>query len=107
MTDIRVTEQDGVARVVFDCAGEKVNKFSAAVMHELRQVLDDLAAKPLKAAVFLSAKPDVFIAGADIKEILGIRSVADAKSKALAPKSKHSRGSSGSSTTCLVSPWLA
>ncbi|MBA3708023.1 MAG: enoyl-CoA hydratase/isomerase family protein [Planctomycetes bacterium] len=74
---------DGIARIVFDLPNEKVNKFSALVMTELGEILDALARRSdVKAAVFTSAKSDVFIAGADIKELQAITIRADAFAKA-------------------------
>jgi 3-hydroxyacyl-CoA dehydrogenase/enoyl-CoA hydratase/3-hydroxybutyryl-CoA epimerase len=63
-------EPDGLALLVFDTPGEKVNKFSTPVMKELERVLDGLANRSdVKALLLLSAKPGVFIAGADVNEI--------------------------------------
>jgi 3-hydroxyacyl-CoA dehydrogenase / enoyl-CoA hydratase / 3-hydroxybutyryl-CoA epimerase len=63
-------EPDGLAVLVFDTPGEKVNKFSTAVMREFERAIDGLAARSdVKALVLLSAKPGIFIAGADVNEI--------------------------------------
>ena len=62
-------EPDGLAVLTFDLPGEKVNKYSASVVKELDGLLDRLAAsKEVKALVLFSGKPDIFIAGADVKE---------------------------------------
>ncbi len=83
MNAFTTTVLDGIAQVVFDLPGEKVNKFSALVMGELDQVLDGLHARSdLKAVVFLSGKPGMFIAGADIKELQAISNRVDAQAKA-------------------------
>ena len=83
MIAFTTTFTDGIARVVFDLQGEKVNKFSAVVMAELGQVLDELHARTdLKAVLFTSGKPGIFIAGAEIKEIQGIANRVDAQAKA-------------------------
>ncbi len=80
-----VTITDGIARVVLDLPYEKVNKFSAEVMAELGTVLDDLSKeKDLKAIVFSSGKPGMFIAGADIKELQAITSRNEAETKGAA-----------------------
>jgi len=64
---------DGIAVLTFDLPGEKVNKLTTAVMTELDQVLEELAADhAIKALVIRSGKPDIFIAGADIAEIRDI-----------------------------------
>ncbi|HEX7528699.1 MAG TPA: 3-hydroxyacyl-CoA dehydrogenase NAD-binding domain-containing protein [Thermoanaerobaculia bacterium] len=71
LSPFRLTvEPDGLAVLVFDTPGEKVNKYSTPVMREFESVVDGLAArKDVKALLFLSAKPGVFIAGADVNEI--------------------------------------
>ena len=63
-------EGDGLAVLVFDTPGEKVNKFSTSVMKEFDRVLESLGARTdVKALLLLSAKPGIFIAGADVNEI--------------------------------------
>ena len=71
LSPFRLTvEPDGLALLVFDTPGEKVNKFSTPVMREFERVIDGLAARSdVKALLLLSAKPGVFIAGADVNEI--------------------------------------
>jgi 3-hydroxyacyl-CoA dehydrogenase/enoyl-CoA hydratase/3-hydroxybutyryl-CoA epimerase len=63
-------ESDGLALLLFDTPGEKVNKYSTPVMQELDALLDSLAKRTdIKALVLHSIKPDIFIAGADVNEI--------------------------------------
>jgi 3-hydroxyacyl-CoA dehydrogenase/enoyl-CoA hydratase/3-hydroxybutyryl-CoA epimerase len=71
LSPFRLTiEPDGLALLVFDTPSEKVNKLSMPVMKELERVLDGLANRSdVKALLLLSAKPGVFIAGADVNEI--------------------------------------
>ncbi len=72
-----------VATLTFDCKDEKVNKLSTGVLQELSQTLDAIAAEStLDILIINSAKPDVFIAGADINEIRDIQDAADGESKA-------------------------
>lgn len=60
-------DSHGVARLVFDLPGEKVNKFTVEVMEELEQVLDTLHNnKSVKLLVITSGKDEVFVAGADL-----------------------------------------
>lgn len=81
---IRV-DQDWVAWLTFDLAGEKVNKFTSAVMAQLDRCLDQLAADTsIRALVVVSGKRDGFIAGADISELAAIQNKADAQEKAQA-----------------------
>ena len=65
---------EGVALITFDLPGESVNKLSAAVKDEFLATFErqegDAA---VRAMVFVSGKPDTFIAGADIEEFLQLR----------------------------------
>ena len=66
-----VLEDDGLAVVTFDLPGEKVNKFSRAVIRELGELLLRLSREPrIRALLIRSGKPGVFIAGADIQEFV-------------------------------------
>jgi 3-hydroxyacyl-CoA dehydrogenase/enoyl-CoA hydratase/3-hydroxybutyryl-CoA epimerase len=76
------TDVSGIAHLVMDLPGEKVNKLSEASMAELNLLLDvDLADPDIKALIISSSKPGVFIAGADINEIDRVESDADALEK--------------------------
>src|SRR5438067_1048241 len=63
-------ERDGdLATIWFDLPGEKVNKFSTAVMSEFAAVVDELEHdRDLKRVIIASGKPSIFIAGADVTE---------------------------------------
>jgi 3-hydroxyacyl-CoA dehydrogenase/enoyl-CoA hydratase/3-hydroxybutyryl-CoA epimerase len=80
-----------VAVVTFDVPGAKVNMLSAAVMADIARALDALEDRVPSAAVFRSAKPDVFIAGADLSELRGIGTPADAREKAHAGQALFDR----------------
>ncbi len=85
---------EGVARVVFDMPKEKVNKFAAPVMLELGELIDVLMRRhDITVLQFTSAKPDIFIAGADIKELKKITIAADAQAKARAGQQLFQRWS--------------
>ncbi len=58
-----------IAILTFDLPGEKVNKLSTPVMGELKAHIEKLKTSSYKMVVFKSAKPKIFIAGADIEEI--------------------------------------
>lgn len=61
-------DKEGIANIVFDLPGEKVNKLSIATMKELDGLLDEVAAnKEIKVLTISSGKPDIFIAGADLR----------------------------------------
>ncbi|HEX6179255.1 MAG TPA: 3-hydroxyacyl-CoA dehydrogenase NAD-binding domain-containing protein [Thermoanaerobaculia bacterium] len=65
----RIERQDDLAIIWFDLPGEKVNKFSSSVMQEFSGVVDQMAAsKDIKKLIVASAKPNIFIAGADVSE---------------------------------------
>ena len=65
---------DGLAVLTFDLPGEKVNKFSREVFVELSEWLVRLSQDPrVRALLVVSDKPDVFIAGADIKEFTQVK----------------------------------
>ena len=66
-------QPDGLGVVTFDLPGEKVNKFSREVFTELSELLVRMSREPrLRGLVFRSGKPDVFIAGADVKEFVAL-----------------------------------
>ncbi|MGH9368409.1 MAG: 3-hydroxyacyl-CoA dehydrogenase NAD-binding domain-containing protein [Thermoanaerobaculia bacterium] len=63
----------GLGTVTFDLPGEKVNKFSREVFTELAELLVRVSREPrLRGLLLRSGKPDVFVAGADIKEFAQI-----------------------------------
>ncbi|HEV8411891.1 MAG TPA: fatty acid oxidation complex subunit alpha FadJ, partial [Gemmatimonadaceae bacterium] len=77
---LTVEVQDGIAIITIDLPDEPVNKFSAAVIAEFDEVLTQFETmQGVKAAVLISGKPDVFIAGADIDAFLEFKSAADAE----------------------------
>ncbi|MCC2679306.1 MAG: fatty oxidation complex, alpha subunit [Pseudobdellovibrio sp.] len=58
-----------VAVLTFDLPGEKVNKLSTPVMSEFKAHIEKLKTSQYRMVVIKSAKPKIFIAGADIEEI--------------------------------------
>ena len=71
--DLKVAD-DGLAVLTFDLPGEKVNKFSTDVIGELGEMLVRLAREArIRGLLVRSGKPDVFIAGADVKEFTRVR----------------------------------
>lgn len=63
-------ETDGDLAVIwFDLPGEKVNKFSSDVMIEFSGVVDQMEKNTaVRKIIVASAKPSIFIAGADVSE---------------------------------------
>ncbi|HYV96602.1 MAG TPA: fatty acid oxidation complex subunit alpha FadJ [Gemmatimonadaceae bacterium] len=71
---LRIEIADGVALVTFDLPGEPVNKFTRDVITEFTEMLDRFDRdESIGAAVLVSGKADVWIAGADIEEFLAFR----------------------------------
>jgi len=66
-------DADRIAWLECDTPGTSTNVLSAAVLHDLDVQLKDIAAKRPAGVVIRSAKASGFIAGADIKEFLKIR----------------------------------
>ncbi|MBA3815331.1 MAG: enoyl-CoA hydratase/isomerase family protein [Parachlamydiaceae bacterium] len=61
-------DKEGIANIIFDLPGEKINKLSMETMKEFDEMLDQVAAnKEIKALIISSGKPDIFIAGADLR----------------------------------------
>jgi len=77
---LRVERRDGgIAIVWIDVPGEEVNLLKRGFDQELNRVLDALEAAPgLAAVVLASAKPDSFIAGADVHVIRELESAEEA-----------------------------
>jgi 3-hydroxyacyl-CoA dehydrogenase / enoyl-CoA hydratase / 3-hydroxybutyryl-CoA epimerase len=69
MNAIQLSEKNGICTLTFDLPNEKVNKLSTPVMMELKNHLEKIKTSNYKFVVFKSAKPKIFIAGADIEEI--------------------------------------
>jgi 3-hydroxyacyl-CoA dehydrogenase / enoyl-CoA hydratase / 3-hydroxybutyryl-CoA epimerase len=66
------TDGDGVAWLSLDKAGASANSLSRDVMEQLTAMLEQIERAPPKALIVTSAKRG-FIAGADIKEFVGIQ----------------------------------
>ncbi len=80
MNALSLTVSDGIAIITIDLPNEPVNKFSASVIAEFDAMLTQIEGNgAVKAAVLISGKPDVFIAGADIDAFLEFKSAADAE----------------------------
>lgn len=69
LTHLRLDiDDDGVATVLMDRAGERMNTLGPEVLADVEAVADHLAANDdVVAVVWGSAKPDNFLAGADIR----------------------------------------
>jgi 3-hydroxyacyl-CoA dehydrogenase / enoyl-CoA hydratase / 3-hydroxybutyryl-CoA epimerase len=73
-SSIRVIDKGPVALVELDEQGSKVNKWSFSMVKHFAQILEELKISSYQAVVFISRKPHIFVAGADIDEIRQITS---------------------------------
>ena len=81
---VRLETHDGFGVVTLDTPDSKVNILSAAAIAEIDAILRQVQNSPLKALFFRSAKPRIFIAGADIREIESISSAQEGEAKSRA-----------------------
>ncbi len=71
----RERDASGVVVLTLDVPGEKVNTLGRSMLEEFQALLTEAESdRTLKAMVIRSGKPDNFIAGADIKDFLAIKS---------------------------------
>jgi 3-hydroxyacyl-CoA dehydrogenase/enoyl-CoA hydratase/3-hydroxybutyryl-CoA epimerase len=71
---------DGIGVLTLDLPGESVNTLSVALAEEFYQALAQLERdEGARGAVLISGKPDSFIAGADVEQLLAARTAADAE----------------------------
>lgn len=79
---------DNIGVIVIDVPNEKMNTLKAAFIPQIREVINQARQHPtLAGLVFISGKPDSFIAGADISMIDACRSADDARK--LAEQGQH------------------
>ncbi|GAA5481669.1 FAD-dependent oxidoreductase [Haloferula sargassicola] len=68
--NISLTSTHGIATLLFDREGSSANIFDRATLEELSTQLEQIAAdNSLKGLLLRSAKPSIFIAGADLKTL--------------------------------------
>jgi 3-hydroxyacyl-CoA dehydrogenase/enoyl-CoA hydratase/3-hydroxybutyryl-CoA epimerase len=65
------TDEDGIAVVRFDRPGSSANVLDIGTLRTLGEILAEVDQQSLRGIIFESAKPAVFIAGADLKELAG------------------------------------
>jgi 3-hydroxyacyl-CoA dehydrogenase / enoyl-CoA hydratase / 3-hydroxybutyryl-CoA epimerase len=70
LMNITLTFANTTAFLVFDRKGSAANLLDSATLAELSERLDELVSEPHVTGLLIrSAKPDIFIAGADLKEL--------------------------------------
>lgn len=66
--------ENGIARITFDQPGSRANTLNQSVQTEFEDILTQLEATPnLRGVILCSAKPGMFIAGADLKELVSVK----------------------------------
>jgi 3-hydroxyacyl-CoA dehydrogenase/enoyl-CoA hydratase/3-hydroxybutyryl-CoA epimerase len=77
---LTVEVRDNIALITFDTPGSPVNTFAPSARAEFIEILERLEKdSSIKAAVLFSGKPDVWIAGADVEELMSLPTAADAE----------------------------
>ncbi len=74
---LKITPKDDVALIEWDHIGESANKMSTPIMTRLKELLEEINQSNYKAAVIISRKKKIFIAGADINEIKSLKTKDD------------------------------
>ncbi len=70
MKNLNLNIENEIATITFDLVKQKVNKLSFEVLEELNTLLNEIKNdSSIKALILQSAKKNIFVAGADIKEI--------------------------------------
>ena len=85
MTAMLTTQRrdDGVLVVALDVPGEKLNVLSLGLLDEFSTLLLSIEKDvTIKGVVMVSGKPEGFIAGADIKQFVGVSTAAEAEALA-------------------------
>src|SRR5690606_3788460 len=73
------TDHEGVCALIFDAEGETVNTLRAEFAQEFTEAFNVIEAdESIRAVVLLSAKPDNFVAGADISMLAKVTSAHEA-----------------------------
>lgn len=74
---------DNIAVITIDVPGEKMNTLKSTFVGDIRRVLKQITDnKQLQGAIFISGKPDNFIAGADIQMIDNCKTASEAEALA-------------------------
>src|SRR6516165_5106122 len=74
-------DEDGIAWLLFDKSGARVNTLSEAVLMEFQGVLDTIERDLPKGLVLRSAKSDGFIAGADVGAFRGMKDAGEVETQ--------------------------
>lgn len=82
---LSLSTTDGIAIVTIDVPGEPVNVLGSAMIGRLEDLLEQIRGDAgLRAVVLISGKADNFVAGADIQELIRIRTAQEVEALASA-----------------------
>jgi 3-hydroxyacyl-CoA dehydrogenase/enoyl-CoA hydratase/3-hydroxybutyryl-CoA epimerase len=71
--------EDGVGVIRIDVPGESLNTLRGRFAEELAEIVAEIASAPeIRAVVIASGKPDNFVAGADVKQLLAVKTANEA-----------------------------
>jgi len=73
------TDAQGICWLTIDCKDASANTLGSAVLHEFARVLSELELQSPKGLVIKSGKTSGFIAGANVKEFIQMKSAAEAE----------------------------
>ncbi len=75
-----VREETGIGVITFDVVGETMNTWTDDAFSGFEQVMQELeTAKGIRGVVFISGKPENFLAGANLKLISQIESAEEVR----------------------------
>ncbi|MEK6647047.1 MAG: 3-hydroxyacyl-CoA dehydrogenase NAD-binding domain-containing protein [Candidatus Firestonebacteria bacterium] len=80
---VKLRIEQEIAFIEFDTPDSKVNILNAQTITEFEHILDELSGKNVKGIIIASKKENIFIAGADIKEIENITAISDGENKSI------------------------
>jgi 3-hydroxyacyl-CoA dehydrogenase / enoyl-CoA hydratase / 3-hydroxybutyryl-CoA epimerase len=77
---LSIDVEDSIAVVTIDLPGELINKFTPSIRDEFESLIERLETDTgIRGAVLISGKPDTFIAGADLEELVELSTSQEAE----------------------------
>lgn len=80
MQHVLMTIEESVAHIIIHTPQKKANVINRAMQTELNEIFNDIEANPtIQWVIFDSQKPNIFIAGADIRDLNAIQTMDDGR----------------------------